>query len=128
MAVAMSPALAAVYALCCLMSASFVKRESGAPPHRPKLYRRTSVWLKIEDSGINSAYSGSLAADVPIEKKAACKQTAFLKGASVSQPRPFKGLSSKTQSFKDLLEQGQHALLGLVGLGQHGGGGLRDDL
>ncbi len=27
-----------------------------------------------------------------------------------------------------LLEQGQHALLRLVGLGQHGGGGLRDDL
>ena len=27
-----------------------------------------------------------------------------------------------------LLEQGQHALLRLVGLGQHGGGGLGDDL
>jgi len=26
------------------------------------------------------------------------------------------------------LEQGQHALLRLVGLGQHGGGGLRNDL
>ena len=30
--------------------------------------------------------------------------------------------------FRCLLEQGQHALLRLVGLGQHGGGGLRDDL
>jgi hypothetical protein len=47
-------------------------------------------------------------------KKAACKQTAFLKGASLSQPRPFKGLSSKTQSFKDLLQKRQHALLRLV--------------
>ena len=27
-----------------------------------------------------------------------------------------------------LLQQGQHALLRLVGLGQHGGGGLGDDL
>eukprot|EP01041_Mallomonas_annulata_P027279 gene27279-48835_t len=27
-----------------------------------------------------------------------------------------------------LLQQGQHALLRLVGLGQHGGGGLRNDL
>ena len=27
-----------------------------------------------------------------------------------------------------LLEEGQNALLRLVGLGQHGGGGLRDDL
>ena len=47
-------------------------------------------------------------------KKSRMQADGFLKGASLSQPRPFKGLSSKTQSFKDLLQKRQQALLRLV--------------
>jgi hypothetical protein len=45
------------------------------------------------------------------------------KGPVSPGPLPLSGLD-----FKDLLQQGQHGLTGLVGLCQHGRCGLRDDL
>ena len=56
-------------------------------------------------------------------KKSRLQAVGFSK-KSRNQPAP--PLSGRV--FKDLLEQGQHGLAGLVGLRQHGGGCLLDDL
>ena len=72
--------------------------------------------------------------------KTSC-ESAFAGWQSLNWPHTHKKTALKRRLFEQppdkcrvagpvrcLLEQGQHALLRLVGLGQHGRGGLRDDL
>ena len=102
-------------------------------PHATTVYGHTRMrWFEVFETWQRTKFETKLDNNEKSDKLWASRESAqgFRK-----QPRLVAGAVASSADLtigclqqRRLPEQGQHALLRLVGLGQHGGGGLRDDL